>query len=455
MTERLRQGIAPAYLFLCLLLGGSAQGIWQNMMLQLLGLLIIAWACWIGVVGPIERQARDLVVLGAVGIAVVLLQLVPLPAPVWSHLPGHHLVLDEFRILGMQPDPEPLSLTPHRGMDSLLGLIPPAAIFTAIIALKAYRPSWLAAALVLGAIAGVLLGALQVSSSGNIADSHWYPYAQSSFGLATGFFANANHMANLLACTLPFLAALLLSARSGASQRRSGVIVGVAAAALLVVVGVALNHSLAIYALTPPVLAASALLLLPQRGPWRPLWSGATAILVIAAVAGLASTSVRSGDFAGGTSSSVQSREEMLRTSARAMHDFLPWGSGLGSFQSVYHLYEDPTQVTATYVPHAHDDYAELALELGVPGILLVLTFLAWWARAAWTVWRRGEFGPLPRAASIASGVILIHSLVDFPLRTAAISSLFAMCLALMIERRGPAVRVTGDLRPTRHLVFR
>ena len=36
--------VAPAYLFACLILGGSAQGIWQNMVLQLAGIAIIAWA---------------------------------------------------------------------------------------------------------------------------------------------------------------------------------------------------------------------------------------------------------------------------------------------------------------------------------------------------------------------------------------------------------------------------
>ena len=42
MDSRLRDAIAPSYLFLCLLLGGSAQGIWANMTLQLVGLAILA-----------------------------------------------------------------------------------------------------------------------------------------------------------------------------------------------------------------------------------------------------------------------------------------------------------------------------------------------------------------------------------------------------------------------------
>ena len=49
--------------------------------------------------------------------------------------------------------------------------------------------------------------------------------------------------------------------------------------------------------------------------------------------------------------------------------------------------------------------------------------------------------------------MILVHSLVDFPLRTAAISAAFAMCLALLIDRRPEQRQDPTDLRPARHLV--
>src|SRR6185295_5991230 len=114
-----------------------------------------------------------------------------------------------------------------------------------------------------------------------------------SYGFATGFFANVNHMANLLVCALPFLAALVVSARGGNRQRNGAILIAVAAATLLIVVGIALNHSLAVYVLTPPVLAASVVLLLPRRSVWRRWLAIVTAIFVIAGVAGLGTTSVR------------------------------------------------------------------------------------------------------------------------------------------------------------------
>ena len=86
-------------------------------------------------------------------------------------------------------------------------------------------------------------------------------------------------------------------------------------------------------------------------------------------------------------------------------------------------------------------------------GVALIVAFIAWWLVAAKRVWRSAEAGPYARAASIASAAILVHSIVDFPLRTAAISACFAMCLALLVERRPVERQDSADLRPARHLV--
>jgi O-antigen ligase len=165
----------------------------------------------------------------------------------------------------------------------------------------------------------------------------------------------------------------------------------------------------------------------------------------------LASSSAGGTKISHDASTSVQSREQILATTGRAIADYMPFGSGLGSFLRVYRTYESPDSVSSEYVIHAHNDYAELALELGLPGIILMLLFLAWWAVVVVRVWKDGG-APFARAASIASAAILVHSLVDFPLRTAAISTCFAMCLALMSEPRAPLRQEAGDLRPTRHV---
>ena len=133
----------------------------------------------------------------------------------------------------------------------------------------------------------------------------------------------------------------------------------------------------------------------------------------------------------------------------------MPFGSGLGSFRNVYSLYEQPEKVTDVYVVHAHDDYLEIALELGVAGIILMLAFLAWWAAAVWRAWRSAEGGPFARAAAIASAAVLVHSLVDFPLRTAGIAVCFALCLAFLADSRAAPPKEKAELRRRRHREFK
>jgi O-antigen ligase len=452
VLKSLRESAAPLYLFVCLILGGSAQGIWANMLLQLLGLAIIAWAAAAPRKQPLAPPARQLLLLAILAIAVVALQLVPLSASLWPHLGGRSALGSDYALLGLKTPALPISLTPYKSQDSLLGLIPPLAIICAVVRLKAHRPSWLTVALIAGTIAGVLLGALQAGST-DAESSPWYLYPETNIGVAVGFFANANHMAILLVITLPFLAALLAAGRRANFQRLSALVAVVVGAGLVILVGIVLNQSIAAYGLALPVLCASALIVIPPRSRVRPLLMIAAVLMLLGGVVAIGKSSASPGAL--GAQTSVQSREVMLRTTSRAIGDFMPLGSGLGSFRNVYDLYEDPATVTDTYVVHAHNDYAELALETGVPGIIVMLLFLGWWTAAVWRVWRSVEAGPFARAASIASAAILAHSLVDFPLRTAAISACFGMCLAFLADRRAPPPSDPSDLRPTRHFVFR
>jgi len=453
VVRSVRQLLAPLYLFLCLLLGGSAQGIWANMVLQLLGLIIIVWAALVADKEPLVTPARQLLIIAILAILVVALQLLPLPASVWPRLGGREAIAADYRLLGLAVPSLPLSLTPYKSLNSLFGLIPPLAIFCAIVRLKAYRGSFMAAALLAGVIAGVMLGALQVASA-DPDSSPWYLFEEVNVGVAVGFFANANHMATLLVISLPFLAALVAAAR-GNAQRYSAFVALAAGAGLVVVVGLALNGSLAGYGLALPVLAASALIVIPARSQLRRWLFILATVLLVAAVAGLASTSVGSRKFDAQAATSVQSRQDILATTFTAIKNHFPWGSGLGSFRDVYAGYEDPRQVTTTFVIHAHDDYAELILETGLAGLVVLVLFLIWWGAAVRRVWQTAEFGPFARAASIASAAMLVHSIVDFPLRTAAISACFGMCLAFLADRRAPQARDASDLRPTRHVTLR
>ena len=445
MIERLRAWVAPAYLFLCLLLGGSAQGVWGNAVLRLLALGIIVWAL-LGY-GSQSRPAKQLLALVGLATLLVVVQLIPLPMSIWADLPGREQFVEGLRLLGQEPGALPLSLAPYDSLTTLLALLPPLGMFAAMIGIRGNSAIWVAAALVGGTVAGVLLGILQVSS-GDPAESSLYFYRHSNFGVATGFFANANHMASLLLAAVPFIAALgaTIQERSKDARFRTPAMVLVAGGMLLLVLGLILNRSMAGYGLGVPVLLASLLMLFGSR-----IKVARSALIGVGLVSIVAVATLWASPVTQDAASSVSTRQSIFLNSFDLVGQYAPVGSGLGTFEQVYRLTERPETVEPVHVNHAHNDYLEVAVELGIPGILLILLFMLWWGAAVVRMLRSPASDQFAMAGAIASGAILLHSVVDYPLRTAAIGAVFAACLALILQSRKTA-RSDKDLRPARHI---
>ena len=167
MSGRLRLALVPAYLFACLIAGGSAQGIWANLALQLAGVSLIAWALVARREGAIPVAARHLLLLAAATALLIVAQLVPLPPALWTALPGRGFVADGLSLLGERPGWMSLSLTPDRSGSSLFSLLVPIAVIVAMVRTQAFRAPWLAAALLAATFAGAALGIAQVGAGGD------------------------------------------------------------------------------------------------------------------------------------------------------------------------------------------------------------------------------------------------------------------------------------------------
>lgn len=441
-----RLSILPLYLALCLILGGSVRGIWANALLQLLALPIICVALSVRSEGATPLTVRQLFSICGAGLGMVAIQLIPLPPEIWTNIPGRGHIVEGFRMLGQALPWLPISLSPHATLSSVLWLLPAIAVLLAVVRLRSVRASWMAATILAVTVVAIGVGALQ-KSSGYPRTSPWYFYEITNFGSATGFFANVNHMASLLLVAMPFLAALLASVRgrSGSSRRAQGLTALLVGAGVLVAIGIFTNGSLAGLGLGVPVLAAS--LFIGLRLKPRLWHAGVFMVLTITATALVFNSPFN--NLTGAEAAQADSRYGSFRIGLIAAGEHLPTGSGLGSFVEIYRTYEDPAQVTQTYMNHVHNDYIELALELGVPGVALILLFLLWWTARAAAIWKSAEPLHFARAATIASGALLAHSIVDYPLRTAAIAAVFAMCLGLMAAGATPERR-SG--RAARHL---
>ena len=453
MSTKLRQLAVPLFLLACLLLGGSPQGIWRNLILQIGGLGLIAWALIATRRSHPTSAGRLLLWLCGLWFALVLLQLIPLPPQWWSALPGRGVIVEGFELRGEPLPWLPLSLAPAATWSILPLMAVPLGLIAAVVVLGAYRSRWVVGALVIGTCLSVLLGAVQLSQGG--------PYLYDNYNTerATGLFANSNHQATMLLAALPFLGALIglqQSEREGRRSRQSaalGRILIALGAVAVIVLGIILNGSMAGLSLLVPVALATLAVTLPNAGKAPRLLVGLAFLMMLGAVVMLVAFT-----DAGSNTTSVATRSDIYRITLQAIGDTFPAGTGLGTFREYYRLYENPALVDSFFVNHAHSDPLEWVLETGLLGTLLLGALSLWWVTRAVRLWRAKQPDLVALAATIASGAILAHSLVDYPLRDAAIQAVFAISLAFMAEPRshsgGSRSRSRGQDRAPRHLTL-
>ncbi|BBF91405.1 O-antigen ligase family protein [Blastochloris tepida] len=113
------------------------------------------------------------------------------------------------------------------------------------------------------------------------------------------------------------------------------------------------------------------------------------------------------------------SRLLIFQSSAEIIADHPWWGTGLGTFATVFPAYR-PDQFIFGIVDRAHNTPLEVAVELGLPAagavVLACLTTLALIYRGALT---RRRDRALPIAGAAVATLTFLHALVDFHLQTA------------------------------------
>jgi O-antigen ligase len=124
-----------------------------------------------------------------------------------------------------------------------------------------------------------------------------------------------------------------------------------------------------------------------------------------------------------------------------AVQDFTFTGAGLGSFRYVFPLYR--TFGGVIYYSCAHNDYLQALIELGVPGMALIILAVALLWRRAGQIRRRLEGQPdlaFQHAGYTAAALtVALHSFTDFGLHMPANAALFAVVVGVIVgleERR-------------------
>ena len=418
----------------CLVFGGaSRQNAFQVIGLELFSLPLLFCALWRIAVLRTWREIRwpGLLVLAAGG--TVLLQLIPLPPVVWNHLPGHAAAAEALKLAGLGEAWRPYSLTPQITLRYGLALLPPFAVLLGVTQMHSRQRLWLSLIIPLAAALSLAIGVAQVLGDPN---GPLYFYANTNRDSAVGLFSNRNHQAALLVACLPFAALWLRGPDGGRLRLSAAPLLAVAWFGIVIIGLIVLRSRAGVLLLVPSLLASLALTWRGGLAVNRWLAAGFGLIIVGAVALGLL---VGFGPLKERFEAKAEGRAVSTPIAAGAAWALQPLGGGLGSFRNVYASVETNETMAESYWLHAHDDYLELWLEAGWLAVAGIIGFLVWWGRGAFSVWRGPPDlpGSLGRAGAAASGLLLIHSAVDYPLRTLAMACVFAFACGLMVRRSG------------------
>lgn len=424
-----RYCVLAGYLAMLFLMGGGAREDLQSLMiLRPLSVLACAGGLLSLQVEDWQRY-RELFLLLAAAIALSALQLVPLPPALWHALAGRELLREIDSAAGLGAVWRPLSMDPMMTWNALFSLSVPLAVLALAAPLTGARlERLLGLLLVVGLVSGVL-GVLQLVGP---ARGPLYFYRISNFDSAVGLFANRNHQALFLACMFPMLA-VYASRQTGEPQRaRPRAWAALVAGAILVpfllnagsrsglLLGAAgLAAAYALFRRRTAKASKTRAAAIPRTVP-ASIAVGAVALVALTIMVSRVASLQRlvSGDEGG------ENRLAVWGPIAQQAWEAFPWGTGFGSFAAVFKVFEPRSNLDTSYLNHAHNDWLELYMTGGLPGLLLLAAALIAISRRAWRAWRHFPGARPPesldyaRLGAVLLGIFAIGSAVDYPLRT-------------------------------------
>ncbi|UHQ18460.1 O-antigen ligase family protein [Lysobacter sp. KIS68-7] len=417
---------AAVLIVAALLFGGGPRGMGDAVvhlaMLPCLALAVMRWNR-----AEATRWERAFAAWCMCALALIALQLLPLPPALWSMLPQRAGVLADLTQAGVSPGWQPMTLDAWATVRAGVAFVTFAATWWLCTTLGTQvQRRLLLVALVVG-VALAFFGFAQAAA---------WPQAVRFYAFhhpigAIGSFANRNHFADLLAMLLPISLAFAAQAQR---EMRATVAAWAFAATAVLWLAAALTFSRTGFLLASCALALSAAILWWPRAGMSRRWIAPVFAMVIAVLA--------VGHYAwdGLMQRLAQDplddlRWQYLRHSLEAMQAYLPFGSGLGSFPFVYAPLEPLAEMGSTFAERAHNDPLQIAIEAGLPGLALALAFVvlvAWKTVGNVRAWRAEPLraDPIRSVMGIALAVPLVHAWVDYSLRTLAVSVLAGLLLS-------------------------
>lgn len=428
--------VLSAFLGLVFLMGGGSRAdIPSLVILRPLAVLICGFGFWNLNLNQLGEH-RFLVLFAAALFLVVGLQLVPLPPSIWTNLPGHEVVAEIDRTVGTSLGWRPISMVPTATLNALFSLFVPLAVLLLGIQLRREERFQLLPVFIgLGVSSGVM-GLLQVASSST---GPLYLYQITNNGSAVGLFSNRNHQALFLACLFPMLAVFACVGLKTVEQWRFRLWISVAAGVvilpLLLVTGsrAGLLIGLVGLGLSPLLYRKPLFESLPKRKIRR---MNLAYVFIGFAVITLGLITVLFARAQAFQRLVAPDQAEDLRFSiwhsATPMAwKYFPFGSGIGTFAEVYQIDEPLAGLSPGYVNHAHNDWLEVIVTGGFPGVSLLAIAVIAWASEVRTAFRasasRNRETSYAKLGYLLVLLLALGSLGDYPLRVPSVMSILTI----------------------------
>lgn len=446
MQDFARRMLLPGTLILlvaCWLGGGvTADDTAIDEWLQLLALPVLLLA----VAALLEHDLSWLLRWGiaAAGLVLLVPVLQLLPVDGGASAPARQLLRADLASAGVAMAPH-WSLAPSATERGLWALLPAMAAFLAAVALPAAQRRRLLQAVVAVLVANVLFAFFQ---AGLPRDSALRLYQDFDAGFG-GLLANTNHQAT--ACIIGMVLAVGLAAEARLRARRGQAhphrhwwYLGLAGFFLLMV---PLSTSRAGMAIALPALAlalwSTGMLRLREIGRSR------RSALLAAGVAVLGVVGVRAAMGWMAVDQAEELRHLMAAATLKAGQAQAPLGAGIGAFVPVFAQAAPPQLQLASYVNHAHNEYAQWWLATGWAGMAVLALVLGLLVVCAWRLVRsEGRSAALAAGCFAAICAVLAHSWADYPLRTLALmatsGALAGLMLASLADARPRSSRREG-----------
>ncbi|MCP5002099.1 MAG: O-antigen ligase family protein [Hyphomicrobiales bacterium] len=387
--------------------GGTGTGLSTDMAIQLMAVAASSFVCLRHMDRPIDRRVFWFLVLACLAI---VLQILPVSTEQTRSTQGILPADDTLLVM------EPISISLGLGRTiEVAGYFLTLCLFlTAVLKLRFEQVYGLIPFFLAGVVLNLTAGLIQYSYSGRAIVTDLF-----SYDLLAGFFVNVNHYSSLIFTSIPIAFVYFIE------TNRLFVLVAYIVAALLILLAAGSTAGVLIgFAIT-----VLSIVILFQRSR-----AGILVVLLGTIILGIYSVGVwarlQVEEFNPG-----YGRLEFARTTLEGIRDNLPFGIGYGNFVIGYPSYEKSEMIFNTFVNHAHNEYLELVFEGGVIAAALLVIFFVFFL---WRVLETIQL-PLHKAATLAILFILVHSVVDYPLRTLGMAVPFTLFIAFLFHR-GPDV---------------